>query len=177
MDPIAVFGAPILGAACQQLAVIGWEAFTNWTRNRKGELVAAPDTSILRGRLAPLRMNIEFEREKMWEIHTDLEFLRDNYGDTGPFDPADQALIASASRLRANLEELFGQHITFIGEDNRPESGAVQVKIRTRISNVKGNSEAAAILGEPPKGNVEVDFKADGIEDGSRAYGIKREVR
>jgi hypothetical protein len=177
MDPIAVFGAPILGAACQQLAVIGWEAFTNWNKNRKGELIAAPEGSILRGRLAPLQMNAEFEREKMWEIHTDLEFLRDNYGDSGPFELDDQALLAAASRLRANLEELFGQHITFIGEDDRPESGAAQLKIRTRITNVKGNSEAAAILGEPPKGNVEVDFKADRIEDGSRAYGIKREVR
>jgi hypothetical protein len=177
MDPIAVFAAPVLGAACQQLAAIGWATFTNWKNGRKDDQIPVPDASVLRGDLAPLRIPEHIEQAMMEQIHTDLAFMRDNYGQAGPFELDDETLISVASRLRGNLEDLFGQHITFVGEDHRPASGAPRLRVRARITNVKGNSEAAAIAGEPPRGDTEVDFEADGIEDGSGAYAIKREVR
>lgn len=177
MDPIAVFAAPVFGAACQQLAAIGWAAFTNWKNGRKDDQIPVHDATALRGDLAPLRVPEHVEQAMMQQIHTDLAFLRDNYGQTGPFELDDETLVAVASRLRGNLEDLFGQHITFVGEDHRPASGAPRLRVRAHITNVRGNSEAAAIAGALPSGDTEVDFEADGIEDGSGAYGIKREAR
>jgi hypothetical protein len=170
MDPISVFGVPMLGAVYQLLVNTGWESFTRWNDGRKKEAIPAPTSGVLVGQLDELHMNPDFA--SMARIFKDLDFLRNNYEPAGPFDPDDAKLLAALSRLRANLEVLFGQHFTFEGED-RPKSGS-RVRIRQDATDVHENSKVIAVQTDTDNLDIEVEQKAENITGGSQVIGYTR---
>ncbi|GAB3994817.1 hypothetical protein GCM10029992_10400 [Glycomyces albus] len=82
--------------------------------------------------------------------------------------------MAALSRLRGHLEVLFGQHITFRGEHDRPASGT-PVRIRVDATDVRDRSEVIGVDGSDGAVNLDVDLKAENISGGSRVIGYKRE--
>lgn len=144
MDLIPIFGTPMIGAVYQLLVNTSWDAFNRWKEGRKAELLPAPESPALLGRLDDLQMDAAFKG--MGRIFEDLDVLRENYDENEPFDVEDTVLVETLSRLRLSLELLFGQHFTFQGEQSRPESGS-RVRIRQDVEGVDDHSEVIGSIG------------------------------
>lgn len=171
MDLVPIFGTPMIGAVYQLLVNTGWEAFNRWREGRKAELLPAPASLVLRGNLDNLRMDVTFKG--IGQVFDDLDFLRDNYSEDGPFDIEDVVLIETLSRLRANLELLFGQHFTFKGEEGRPDSGS-RVRIRQDVEGVEDHSEVIGSIGADKGRDVEVDQRVRNVTGSSKVVGYMR---
>ncbi|MFE1797679.1 hypothetical protein ACFW9L_16100 [Streptomyces sp. NPDC059517] len=101
----------------------------------------------------------------------DLEGLRDAlhvyYRGDAPVAPTDDSLLRSLGRLRGLLEDIYGQHLTFQGEQ-RPVSGSV---VRQRTERVTG--EQIGMDAEEITGDAHVDQDVGTVERGGSNIGMR----
>ncbi|MFJ6841069.1 hypothetical protein ACIQRE_00190 [Streptomyces griseoluteus] len=102
---------------------------------------------------------------------TELELLRDGLaayarGDI-PVSTADQALLRNLARLRAALENIYSQYLTFAGEA-RPASGPY---VRQNLTTVSG--QAIGMDADEITGNSRVVQDAQSVAPGATLTGMK----
>jgi len=112
----------------------------------------AAEAGVLDGELVPGRVN---EQVLEREAHV-LAELRRRLGDyvdgVVEVDPADRRLVETAEALRGLLEALYGQRITFVGEQGRPSSGSLleagaRERIKQRANAVVASGERSIAVG------------------------------
>lgn len=84
---------------------------------------ATESPAVLVGRLAPLQIDDRLLAEKAEELSL-LQSLLAQYAGRAEVDGQDPQLRTLLGRLRASLERIYGQRLTFQGE-NRPASGVL----------------------------------------------------
>jgi hypothetical protein len=99
-----------------------------------------------------LQLPLQVQLEDIEERRGELEGLRDALSvyarGAAPVDVGDAALLRMLGRLRGTLEELYGQRLTFTGEQ-RPASGSpfVRQKQETVVGEVYGMEAQESITG------------------------------
>lgn len=117
------------------------------------------------------RLPLQPDGERLRDRRRELELLRaalSHYASGAvPARPGDQQLLQTLDRSREALEDIYGQHLTFEGED-RPVSGAsVRQKLKTVSGEVTG-MDVEEILGE-----ASVVQDVETVEPGANLIGMK----
>ncbi|WP_190818666.1 hypothetical protein [Saccharopolyspora pogona] len=138
-------------------------------KKKKGEEpLEKPD--VVEGELHELVPREEVVKAHLSELRGLAGELLEYKEDPELLDPNDKSLRESLGRLRALLEKIYGQHITFRGE-SRPRSG---VKVEYRVGTVSG--ELVGIDAKRVReGRVVADIqevKTDGSVIGIRADSV-----
>ncbi|MFE0763273.1 hypothetical protein [Streptomyces smyrnaeus] len=101
----------------------------------------------------------------------ELEQLRDAlsvyHRGNAPIDSTDAPLLRTLGRLRSNLEEIYGQRLTFTGEQ-RPPSGPF---VRQRTEHVAGRQ--IGMDAEEITGAASVEQEVDTVEQGGTNIGMR----
>jgi hypothetical protein len=88
--------------------------------------------------------------------------------DPARIDTGDAALLRNLGRLREILEEIYGQRLTFVGEEDRAPSGAYA---RQKSQTVRGKMTGVDTEGIP--GRVESDQDFTTVEESGDVTGIR----
>lgn len=123
--------------------------------------MAATGTPELEGELQqPLVADVETLDQLEPELRELRKDLLEYADETEPVQPGDQKLLATTDALRQVLEAVYGQRITFRGED-RPVSGPV---VRAKIDVKKVAGYAAGVRAKSvTEGTIDVDASADEV--------------
>jgi hypothetical protein len=171
-DPLslAVLGAVGLTEGIKFLYGQAGEVLARW-RDRgagraQGEEPMAIESPLLEGQLAPARVNHETIERLEGEL-TGLAGRLGNYANgLQTVDPGDVEMLEAADALRRALEVIYGQRITFRGED-RPPSGPLVIG-RAEVDRVIG--DVAGVRARVVRGHVEGELKAREVT--GRASGV-----
>jgi hypothetical protein len=120
---------------------------------------------ILAGRLAPLTI----DQASLHEHAAELLLLRNllaNYCERNELNAADKALIQMLSRAREILEDVYGQSISFQGEDH-PRTGT---RIQQRIKDAHGKTVGLEVR-EFSQGEARVSQVIDTVHKGGEIIG------
>lgn len=125
--------------------------------------------AVLVGRL-DLPLEADTER---WERHRPtLEVLSDALSDYRdgrmPVESGDERLLRMLGRLRGALEDVYGQHLTFEGED-RPLSGPF---VRQDLGRVAGEAVGMDVA-EEISGSAAVTQRATHVDSGAKLIGMR----
>jgi hypothetical protein len=128
--------------------------------------VAAPDALV-----GTLQLPLQPHEDRLQARRDDLELLRDalaNYasGDV-PASTSDRALLRTLARLRGALEDVYGQYLTFDGED-RPASGPF---VRQKVTTVSG--ETTGMDMDEIATNAHVIQDVETVDAGGKLIGMK----
>lgn len=136
---------------------------------------AAPETTLtapvpLRGELT---LPLAADHQQLAEQQGELELLRDALASyhrgAARIDPGDAALLRLLGRLRGTLEDVYGQRLTFQGEENRQPSGPF---VRQKIGTVRGEVTAMH-ADESISGHAETDQDIATVEKGAKVTGMR----
>lgn len=131
-------------------------------------LVDSP--AVLIGRLQPLQVNRRVLAEKADEL-TLLDRLLSHYADQEELDGRDPQLRTLLGQLRATLERIYGQHLTFQGED-RPVTG---LRIDQRVEDSYGYVIGLEV-GEASSGvRADISHEVRTVHPGSTVVGARIE--
>lgn len=124
----------------------------------------------MEGRLEPLSPDPKALESLTSDLRELRRLLADYADEVEPADPADRILLKRVDALRLVLEAIYGQRITFRGEQ-RPASGPV-VQGAIDVRSVSGY--AAAVRAEAVRGSAEVRGKAcaDEVQAGGEIVGV-----
>ncbi|MBP0458983.1 hypothetical protein JFN87_15945 [Streptomyces bomunensis] len=118
-----------------------------------------------------LVLPLQADASRLAERTQDLEELRDAlhvyYRGDAPVAPSDDSLLRTLGRLRGVLEEIYGQHLTFQGEQ-RPASGTVVRQRTRRVTGRQIGMDAGEILGD-----ALVDQDVDTVERSGTNIGMR----
>ncbi|MFD4949689.1 hypothetical protein ACFWNT_46250 [Streptomyces sp. NPDC058409] len=128
--------------------------------------VAAPG-----GLVGTLQLPLHPDNDQLQDRWSELEQLRDAVaiyarGDA-PVSPSDQPLLRNLSRLRGALEDVYGQRLTFEGED-RPSSGPF---VQQDLKDVTG--EVTGMDADEIGGTARVVQSTDSVARGAKLTGMK----
>ena len=117
----------------------------------------------------------QYDEEELARTESALRAMRAGLfpyiDDAALITPDDRQLTSLVDRLRRLLEVIYRQHITFVTEVNRPDSG---VRLRVDIDTDRIAGQAIAIdAGTISQGDVEVQARAREVEAGGSLTGIK----
>lgn len=182
-DPFTAtaIGAVVLAEGIKFLYAQAGELLKRW-RDRKEKAAAAavdttpekvdvPASAALQGQLASPEINYEFLAEVEDRLRADRKALNDYVDDTKTPNPGDRQLVARVDSIRTLLEGVYGQRITFVGED-RPTSGTPVALGMVRATIISGEAtgfEADEIVSGSATGIVE----SGEIAEGGSATGLK----
>lgn len=133
------------------------------------EDIAVPDVLV-----GTLQLPLQPDADRLHDRRRDLELLRDavaDHADGGTPVPQAQGLLRNLGRLRAVLEDVYSQHLTFDGED-RPASGPYVYQKATTLTGqatgmdadeITGNSRVVQDVGTVVRGATMVGMKAKRI--------------
>jgi hypothetical protein len=152
------------------------EVIKRWRDRKAGKEAEAeapiPVTGaeVLEGELAPPKVDFD-AAERLHENITDFASVLGNYasGLKEP-DPEDRDLAAAADGLRRALEAVYGQRITFKGEDREPSGPVVtgRVDVETVAGDVAGVRarlvRSGRIVGEAHATEVKAGGKLSGAD-------------
>ncbi|MGA4881035.1 hypothetical protein [Streptomyces lydicamycinicus] len=118
-----------------------------------------------------LALPLQADSDRLAERRQDLEMLRDGlnvyYRGDASVAPTDESLLRTLGRLRGMLEEIYGQRLTFAGEQ-RPTSGPF-VRLRTdRVKGLQVGMDADEIVGA-----ASVDHEVGTVEEGGTNIGMR----
>ena len=88
-----------------------------------------------------------------------------------PVDAADLELTQAVSELRDVLEDIFGQHLTFVGED-RPVTGEPAIRSRVRANTVRGVLNGVDVR-RVARGSVDSGLDVGDVEAGAEVNGVR----
>lgn len=181
-DPITLtlVGTVVLTEGIKFLYGQAGELIKRW-RDRKDAAAAGAskqvetplkaDPNIFNGTVAPLVA----DAERLQSLEPQLRKLRSVLADYAdgiePVDVNDNNLIAIADALRQQLETIYGQRITFRGEQREP-SGTPLVIGTAEVKRVAGLA-AGVIAGAITAGEVRGSIKAEQVDNGGVAAGVK----
>ncbi|MFG2651207.1 hypothetical protein [Streptomyces sp. NPDC048436] len=159
----------VLGAGLPATFTFLYQRVENLLDRRGAPEKELATSTPLRGDLA---LPLTAGEQELAARQADLEMLRDGLDsyqhDPARIDAGDLALLRMLGRLRGTLEEIYGQRLTFVGEEDRQPSGPYA---RQKIGTVHG--EATAIDAETISGQVESDQDITTIEKGGKVTGIR----
>lgn len=139
--------------------------------SKKIETPLKADPNIFNGTVAPLVA----DAERLQSLEPQLRQLRSALADYAdgiePVDVQNNNLIAIADALRQQLETIYGQRLTFKGEQRQP-SGTPLVIGTAEVKSVAGLA-AGVIAGAITVGEIRGSLKADMVESGGIAAGVK----
>lgn len=128
--------------------------------------IALPD-----GLVGALDMPLQPAQNQLQTRRGELEVLRDALAiyarGEAPARTSDQALLRNLTRLRGALEDIYGQHLTFDGED-RPASGPF---VHQKLTTVAG--EATGMDAEEIAGSTRVVQDVSTVDSGGTLTGMK----
>jgi hypothetical protein len=160
-DPVEI---AVLSSALPATLTFAFQRLERLLSSRRAEPeqdLTVPD--VLTGTLQlPLTPN----EDRLQARQAELLLLRDileRYTDGGtPVAPADQSLTRNLGKLRAVLEDIYGQRLTFVGED-RPASGPF---VNQKLGMLNG--ETTGMDADDITGTAQVDQEA-----GAKLIGMK----
>lgn len=162
--------SPLLGAGLPATFTFLYQRLANLLdRHGAAEAdLAAPVP--LRGELT-LPLTVDEERLAMRQ--GELELLRDALGSyhrgESPVDVGNPELLRVLGRLRGRLEELYGQRLTFQGEEDRQPSGSFS---RQKIDTVHGHVTGIH-ADETISGYAETDQDITTVAEGATVTGMR----
>ncbi|WP_405542468.1 hypothetical protein OG478_12380 [Streptomyces phaeochromogenes] len=135
----------------------------------------APETEValpvpLRGELA---LPLTVDEEQLAEHQGELELLRDALGSyhrgESPVDVGNPELLRVLGRVRGRLEGLYGQRLTFQGEEDRQPSGPFS---RQKIGTVHGHVTGLH-ADDTISGYAETDQDITTVAEGATVTGMR----
>ncbi|MFF5372839.1 hypothetical protein [Streptomyces sp. NPDC013187] len=118
-----------------------------------------------------LQLPLQPARDVLQTRRGELELLQETLADyahgTVPVDISDQRLVRNLARARGALEAIYGQHLTFEGED-RPASGPF---VHQRVTTLSG--EATGIDSDKIAGNARVIQDVQTVDAGGKLIGMR----
>jgi hypothetical protein len=183
---LALVGSMILTEGIKFLYAQAGDALKRW-RERKDKqaqgsagppttpvpIASAPPADVFQGHLAPLVLDfgkLEPLAESMREIRGSLADYADG---VERVDSENDALLERVDTMRRQLEAVFGQRISFNGEQ-RPPAGSPVVVGAAEVTILAG--EAAGVIARNIRGGtVRGRGTADKVESTGRLYGVKVE--
>jgi hypothetical protein len=137
VDPLSLAG--LAGVALTEgikfLYTQAGEALKRWWA-RDEQPIAVEQPGVVEGRLEPLVIDVDAAPRLEGDIQQLWSALAPYAQGMRPVDPSNAELVEVTDGLRRALEVLFGQRITFVGEDREP-SGTV----------VRGTAESETVYG------------------------------
>jgi hypothetical protein len=132
------------------------------------EPIAVPADAPLNGTLEPPQVDFDAADRLLDEIKALRSALGEYADGLADPEPGDQELAATANGLRHALEVVYGQRITFRGEDREPSGPAVIGKVEA--DNVAG--EVAGVRARLVRsGRVEATVKVKEVREGGKVIG------
>lgn len=130
------------------------------------EDVAIPDSLV-----GALQLPLQPDEGRLQARRDELERLRDDlpvYARSDvPAQTSDRELLRNLARLRGALEDVYGQYLTFEGED-RPASGPF---VRQKLTTVSG--EATGMDADEIAGDARVVQDVETVDPGGKLIGMK----
>jgi hypothetical protein len=105
---------------------------------------------------------------RLTELRSRLVNVADDLVDV---DAADAGLLHDVSELRSLLEDVFGTHLTFTAETDRPPSGAPVVSGRVRAEELRGADATGIEVEEMTAGTARGEVDVDVASEGSNVVG------
>jgi len=151
------------------------EAIKHWRDSRsRGEerpvSMAAPDTTVLDAPLQPLQMDPGVMEQQEQTLALLRRALTDYADGLATPDPADGDLLETVDALRRVLELVYGQRITFKGE-NREKSGT-QVVAEVEAADVEGYVAGVRTRGLADNANVHAKVRVQDVKPGGEVVGV-----
>lgn len=129
-----------------------------------------PGAPPLEGWLEPLRADVIVLAELKPDLRELRRLLADYVDGISPTDPGDSALLERMDALRRILEAIYGQNITFRGEQ-RPVSGPV-VEGVINVRAVAGHAAAVRANAITGSSTVRGEAYADEVQTGGEIIGV-----
>ncbi|MFB7738474.1 hypothetical protein ACFC08_29635 [Streptomyces sp. NPDC056112] len=166
--PDAAALSALIGAGLPATYTFLYQRLAN-VLDRRGTPEPEPDLPpTLQGNL---QMPLVADAQQLARRQTELMQLRDalNPYQRGavPIDSTDEPLLRTLGRLRSLLEEVYGQRLTFTGEQ-RPASGPY---VRQKTDTVRG--ELTGMEAEIITGEAEVVQDTNTVEAGGKVTGMQ----
>ncbi|MCK4792264.1 MAG: hypothetical protein KAV87_51515 [Desulfobacteraceae bacterium] len=127
--------------------------------------------TVFEGNLTNVTIDFQMVQQSEERLRQLRRSLTDYVDEIDEVNESDTDLLKKVDALRCLLEVIYRQYITFKGE-NRLESGAPIVVGRVDAKAIAGHAtglDAEAVT----EGNVRGEVKADRVEEGGKATGVK----
>ncbi|MFI1979953.1 hypothetical protein [Streptomyces wedmorensis] len=159
----------VLGAALPATLTFAFQRLEHLLSSRRAKPeqdLAVPD--VLTG---TLQLPLTADEDRLQARGAELQMLHDilvRYADGNTAIRAeDKTLMRNLGMLRAALEDIYGQRLTFAGED-RPASGPF---VTQKLGTLTG--EATGMDADYIVGTAQVDQEAERVEAGAKLIGMK----
>ncbi|MFI9552769.1 hypothetical protein [Nonomuraea endophytica] len=167
MDPLSF---PMLaGAALSQAFAFLFGRLAHVLDNRKNPSVEAEQIDmpeVLEGDLQPLQANAEIIDDNILQLQALSGKLSTYERNSDRVVATDEELLEDLGELRYLLEQIYGQQITFAGEDRASSGVRVNMHLGTLAGDARG-IEADVVR------NAQVSQTADQVTEGARIIGVK----
>ncbi len=98
-----------------------------------------PPADLIEGAVDPVRPNDERLERLADELNKRRKSLTDYADDVEAVDPSDVALLKEVDELRRLIEVIYGQRITFKGEQREPSGPLVENEVRAMEAKIRGS--------------------------------------
>lgn len=142
------------------------ERLLSTRRTEPEQDLAVPDALVGTLQL-PLHPNEDTLQARQGELELLRELLQDYAAGEVPVTTTDRRLLRSMTKLRATLEDIYGQRLTFAGED-RPASGPF---VHQKLTTLTG--EATGMDGDEITGSAHVTQEVETVDAGAKLIGMK----
>jgi hypothetical protein len=132
-------------------------------RQEGSEPKLRPPADIIEGTLEPTRPDDERLERLADELQKRRKSLTDYADDVEAVDPSDVALLKDVDELRRLIEVIYGQRITFKGEQREPSGPLVENEVLAREAEIR-NSEVGVVEVDSSTGSVEARTDVTGAK-------------
>jgi hypothetical protein len=139
-------------------------------RERREARARPPEPGVLAGELAPLEADSGVLDEVAGEMTRLCRELSGYAGGIEEITPADRELLVRVEALRGLLEAVYGQRLTFDGEEREPSGPVVEGSIDVRT--VLGRAVAVRAGEVSGAAHVRGEGRADRVEAGAEFTGV-----
>ena len=130
-------------------------------------------TSVFKGNLTNATINFEMVEQKKEQLQQLRTGLNTYVEGIDIVNENDTDLLKKVDGLRSLLEEIYGQQITFKGENNRPASGAPIVVGLVEADDVEDSEAVGAEAEKVRRGKVEGTAKVKRIKSKGKVSGTQ----
>ena len=123
-----------------------------------------PPADIIEGTVDPARPNDERLASLADQLKKRRGALADYADDVEAVDPSDVALLKEVDELRELIEAIYGQRITFKGENREPSRPLVENEVKALEAKIRG-SEVGVVESESASVRQHVDVTRAEIDD------------
>jgi hypothetical protein len=132
-------------------------------RQEGSEPKLRPPADIIEGTLEPTRPDDERLERLADELQKRRKSLTDYADDVEAVDPSDVALLKDVDELRRLIEVIYGQRITFKGEQREPSGPLVENEVLAREAEIR-DSEVGVVEVDSSTGSVEARTDVTGAK-------------